>query len=156
MHGKEKSRTMPTTRVTRPVLLATLRDHAGELATATAEALLDFAGQIGAEEEARQNSISVRLRGPVGSEQKWLTLFLISVAGTFYTGWLNRWAKAGAPKDVAVTYQTRLTELLGPVVYYPTQYAKAPSLSTVAKHLDDVKSAIRAAAASLRNVSARG
>jgi hypothetical protein len=53
-----------------------------------------------------------------------------------------------------VTYETRLTELLGRVVYYPGQYAKAPSLSKVVEHLDDVKSAIRAAAASLRKGSA--
>ena len=137
--------------ITRSDLLTKVGAAAGKEAARTANALFDFAAEVGAEQRARQNSISVRLPGPVGSAQEWLTLYVISVAGTFYTNWLYRWVNVGAPKDVANRYKTRLNELIGPVVHHPTAYRKAVPLSTVAHNIEPVKAAVRAAAVALRS-----
>lgn len=141
---------MTRTTISRPQLLAKIVATAGDKAAETAAALLDFARDLGAEQRARQNSISVRLPGPVGSEQKWLTLYVVSTAGTFYTNWLYRWVNVGASKEVAHRYETRLRELLGPVVHRPTAYRKAVPLSLVAEHIEAVTSAAHAAAVALR------
>jgi hypothetical protein len=141
---------MPRTTITRAMLLTDIRHNAGKVAAVTAAALLDLAGEVGAEQKARQNSISVRLPGPIGSEQEWLTLYVVSVAGTLYTNWLRRWVKVGATKDLAERYEARLTALVGPVVHHPTAYRKAVPLSVVAEHLKGVQSAVRAAATALR------
>jgi 5-methylcytosine-specific restriction protein A len=142
---------MPRRTITRSDLLTRVGAAAGREAVRTANALFDFAAEVGAEQRARQNSISVRLPGPVGSAQEWLTLYVISVAGTFYTNWLYRWVNVGAPKDVAHRYETRLNELIGPVVHHPSAYRKAVPLSAVAQNIEPVKAAIRAAAVALRN-----
>lgn len=143
---------MIRTVITRAGLLTRIRHEAGPAAASTATALLDFAHDIGAEQKPRQDSISVRLPGPVGSEQEWLTLYVVSVAGTFYTNWLDRWAKAGAPEEVATAYWKRLAHLVGASTHcHPTAYRKAVPLSAVAEHLDEVQTAVRGAVAALRS-----
>lgn len=141
---------MARTTITRSELLTKIEAHAGRDASRTATSLLDFAREVGAEQRARQNSISVRLPGPIGSSQDWLTLYVISIAGTFYTNWLSRWVNVGVSEDVAHRYEARLKELLGPVVHHPTAYRNAVPLSVVAQNIERVQSSVRSAAAALR------
>jgi len=112
--------------------------------------MLDFANTIGCQEVPGHSSISIRLNRP--EQLGLLTLYLISESGTFFVGWLERWADAGADPSLAVAYETNLKNILGVdrLVYPPTWHTKAVPLELIAAHDDEIRAAIRTTARELR------
>jgi hypothetical protein len=99
-------------------LLSQIGMNVGSSTKKIASRLLNFADEVGAHKEGRHNSISVRYRLLGRSEKQWLTLFVVTTAGTFYCGWLYRWHEEGFPKRIEREYENDLKSALNcPVVY---------------------------------------
>jgi len=84
-----------------------------------ARAMLDGAVERGALLEFRQGSISVRLDDPKGSRQRF-TLFVVTVAGELYTGWLPwQLRRAGLDPAIGREWVASLAELFPNVAVSP-------------------------------------
>jgi len=113
-------------------LLAEIGKNVGPSARRIASRLLDFADEIGAEKVGRHNSISIRFRLLGRAEEQWLTLFVITTAGTFYCGRLYRWHEEGFPKRIEHEYENEPKSALNrAVVHGPAEFHDAVPL---AKH----------------------
>jgi hypothetical protein len=78
-----------------------------------AEILFERAMSAGASLRPASASVPVRVRG-TGGRRKWCTLFVVTNAGTIYIAWHDLWStNTGAPPDVALDYERKLTALLG-------------------------------------------
>ena len=83
--------------------------------------ILDRVMAMGCVIQPRKRSISVRLNDPNGSTQK-LTLFVITVTGQLYTGWLtDQLQKIGADKQLGLDWIEALANLIPGVTPHPTQ-----------------------------------
>ena len=140
------------TAIDRGTLLDRIRETRGAAAAETAQNMLNLANDIGCTEVPGHCSISVRLEVPNTNPSDWLTMYVISQAGTFYLGWHERWAKARADASLADTYENRLKAILGVdcVKYHPTQYEQAVPLQLIAAHDNEIRTAIQTTAAELR------
>ncbi len=139
-----------STRIDRASLLNDIRQTSGAAVARTAQNMLDLANDIGCVEVPRQCSISIRLALP--NTKRWLTMYVISNAGTFYLGWHERWQKRGAVGSLALEYEKTLKAILGvyQLRYHPTKYKDAVPLQLIAAHYDDIRTAIQTTAAALR------
>ena len=88
----------------RASLLDDIRHVLGPALADTAQNMLDLANDIGCTEVPGHCSISVRLALPDTKPVDWLTMYVISNAGTFYLGWHERWEKVGADRSLATDY----------------------------------------------------
>ena len=125
-------------------LLAEIGMNVGSSARKIASQLLDFADEVGAEKVGRHNSISVRYRLLGRTERQWLTIFVITTAGTFYCGWLYRWHEEGFPKRIENEYENDLKSALNrPIVYGAGGFRDAVSLKEIHRKWTAVKRAVR-------------
>src|SRR2546425_12227948 len=96
-----------------PELLTGVKETEGPSGLRTARQLLSLAQEVGAETWPRQSSVSIRLAGPPDSDQKWLTLFVVTAEGTFYVNWLERSQNIGVSPQVARADRRALRADLG-------------------------------------------
>lgn len=127
-------------------ILDAIESNAGKDARRTAVRLLDLATECEAQLWPRREGVSVRLAGPLASNQKWLTLFVVSTAGTLYAHWLDRWEWAGVQAVAARAYRRGAERLFGDQFdRHPTSYASGVPLADVKGSWDDFeKLALRA------------
>lgn len=93
-------------------LLEAIRNTAGDSAVSVAQSLFDYATELGAEVIPMGASASVRVSDPKTNRRS--TLFVVTKNGTFFLGWLDRWTRnSGVAPEVADTYLSRLTDILG-------------------------------------------
>src|SRR5450759_4871205 len=115
-------------------LLAEIGLDVGPSTKRIASQLLEFAKEVGAELVGRHNSISVRFRLLDRRERQWLTLFVITTAGTFYCGWLYRWHEEGFPRSIEREYQNDLESALNhDVVFGPSGFRYAAPLKEISR-----------------------
>lgn len=132
-------------------LLKEIRQSAGSAANSAARKLVQLSREIGIEPVPRLSSVSMRF--PLLDrleEHQWLTLFVMTTAGTFYCSWLRRWRKAGAPSKIAERYEENLRSALGRVIYHPGQFHKAVPLARVLSQWPEVRTAVKRAVLGLR------
>lgn len=87
----------------------------------TISSILVRARELGAIVQPRKSSVSVQLADPSGSRQK-LTLFVVTVAGQIYTGWLSeQLEKIGLDKSIATKWIEDLAGLVPGVEPHTTQ-----------------------------------
>jgi hypothetical protein len=85
------------------------------------------------------------------AEKQWLTLFVVTTAGTFYCGWLYRWNEEKIPKRIEREYENDLRSALNrPVVYGPRAFRQAVPLEEIQRKWTSVKRAVRLAVDKLR------
>jgi hypothetical protein len=124
-------------------LLARIQRNVGTSEKKMAERLLELADVVGAYPVPRHTSISVRFRLLDRPEAQWLTLFVVTEAGTFYCGWLNEWPK-GTLRNIANEYQLKLERALErPVLSAPVHFRKAVPLTTVSEQWPQVRDTIK-------------
>lgn len=139
-------------RISEEQLLAEIGANVEPATRKIARRIFDFADVIGAVPVGRHNSISVRFRPFDRRERQWLTLFVVTTAGTFYCGWLYRWHEEGFPKAVSREYQKELESALGRnVVHGPSASLHAVPLKEISRKWRRVTSAIKLAIRKLRN-----
>src|SRR5271165_1965748 len=80
--AQSRRHSMKRRHISEEQLLAEIGKNVGPSARRIASRLLDFADEIGAEKVGRHNSISIRFRLLGRAEAQWLTLFVITTAGT--------------------------------------------------------------------------
>jgi hypothetical protein len=68
--------------------------------------------ELGVEKVGRHNSISIRYRLQGRPKRQSLTIFVITTAGTFYCGWLDRWHEEGIPERIEHEYENDLSSAL--------------------------------------------
>jgi hypothetical protein len=106
--------------------------------------LLNFAEEVGAEKVGRHNSISVRYRSLDRAERQWLTIFVITAAGTFYCGWLYRWHEQGFRKSIEKQYERDLKAMLKcPVVFAPGDFRDAVPLHKIHRRWTSFSGAVK-------------
>jgi hypothetical protein len=127
--------------------LRALRDP---VAVEAAIELMQLAKDIGLKPVPRKSAISFRFPVPGTERDKWLTVFLVSDAGTFYIGWTDQWARAGARLEANADYRSALAEVLGPMNHRHIEPKKAVPLRSVAANREDVSRAIREAVSTLK------
>ena len=133
------------------VLLAEIGMNAGPSAKRIASQLLDFADEVGAVKVGRHNSISIRFRLLGRAEKRWLTLFVVTRAGTFYCGWLYRWHQQGFPKRIEHDYEKELNSVLNRFVVHGTAgFHEAVPLRDIHRKWSAVRRAVRRTVDELR------
>jgi hypothetical protein len=152
MRPQEANMPRDHTPTTRAALLDRIRTDCRPIAADAAVQLLELAARIGAREIPGHSSISVRLPAPDMDYSGWLTLYVVSDAGTMYVNWLDRWQDAGASTDLAEQYERDLAAAIGVrrVRFRPTDYKRAVPLEIVAPRLEPVCAIVEATAAALR------
>jgi len=84
--------------------------------------ILDAVGEMGCLIQPRKQSMSIRLPDPNGSRQK-LTLFVITVTGQIYTGWLSeQLERVDMDKQIAADWFESLVDLVAGVERHPTLF----------------------------------
>jgi hypothetical protein len=132
-------------------LLAEIGKNAGSSTKRIASQLLEFADEVGARKEGRHNSISVRYRLLGRAERQWLTLFVVTTAGTFYCGWLYRWHQQGFPKRIEHDYEKQLESVLNrPVVHGIAEFHEAVPLREIHRKWTAVRRVVRLTVDKLR------
>jgi len=76
----------------------------------------------------------------------WLTLYVVSEAGTVYVNWLDRWADAGAPDVLADEYEQTFKDILRvkQLKFHPSAYKRAVPLEFVTANYQRVSQHITA------------
>jgi hypothetical protein len=144
-------------RTTVDEVLASIRRNGGSRDASVARSLFREARKAGAELRPQQNSVSVRVPGPPHKKPNWLTLFVVSEGGTFYTNWTDRWSSIAAPPSVSRSYLDALRRALGRDTYaHPTAYKQAVPLALIRVHLRRVAAAVAVAAQAIRLAVKRG
>jgi hypothetical protein len=132
-------------------LLSEIAVNVGQASKKIASRLLEFAEEIGAEPVSRHNSISMRFRLLDHREQQWLTLFVVTVTGRFYCGWLYRWHEEGFPRSIGREYQNDLESALkNNVVYGPSGFRDAVPLREINRRWPHVTRALKRTVQRLR------
>jgi 5-methylcytosine-specific restriction endonuclease McrA len=88
----------------------------------------------------RHESVSLRLPLPGGKADSWLTLLVISTAGTIYINFLGRWSRVPGGRALSIDYKRKLRQLLDTekVVFSPTAFRRAIPLSSLEERVDDL------------------
>lgn len=148
---------MPRARLSVDDVLSTIKTNCGRDAFRTARRLVRLAEDIGAQPRPRTKAVALRMPGPVDAKPDWLTLLVLSNAGTVYNNWHGRWPVAGVPARAASEYERRLTSALGEnFITHPSAYRAAVPLRDVENQWSVVEGTLRKAAGEIqRAVSLR-
>jgi hypothetical protein len=147
---------MSKTPLTIQQLLDSIEEAHGRAARETARRLFDLGTDCEAYLWPRHQSASIRLVGSYspGQRQKWLTLFVVSAAGTVYTNWLERWAWAGIPPSAASRYRNGLERVFDDrFVRHPSTYASGVPLSEIRRNWVEFDGLVRRAATRIHSAS---
>ena len=146
---------MPRERLSVDDVLSTIKSNCGNDAFRTARRLVRLAEDVGCQPRPRTKSVALRMPGPVDAKPDWLTLLVLSSAGTVYNNWHDRWIPAGVPVRVTREYQRRLTSVLGANFNtHPSAYRHAVSLREVMIEWSLVERVIRKAASEIQQAVA--
>ena len=138
-------------RTTVEAVLESIRNERGSRDVTTARRLFQVARRTGAELRPAERSVSVRVPGIPDRRSDWLTIFVVSEVGTFYTNWTDRWVDAGVPMRVSRNYLHSLQKVLGASTNcHPTAYRSAIPLSQVSHHLKSVSAAVTVATRAIK------
>ncbi len=126
-------------KLTEDQLIQGIRQARGSKAAEAARKLLEKAHDLNMHIGMRPKSASIRLIAPNNTSVK-LTVFVMTLEGTFYVGWLDRWSEsAGLPEALAERYYQRLS---GVFQRSPEGLAAQPDagipLEEVANNLEEV------------------
>jgi len=120
----------------------------------TIRSILDRATKMGAIVQPRKRSMSVRLRDPNGSKQK-LTLFVITVTGQIYTGWItDQLQTIGVNKQVGLDWIERLADLVPGVEPHATQVSNLSrfiKLNEIDRNLEEFYARLKTAIDSIQD-----
>lgn len=121
---------------------AAIDDTATQL---TFRELLDFGAELGAVPVWRTSSVSLRLRDPAGGNT-WFTLFVLTVNGGMYTGWLAQQLKrTGRDPEIATEYVRQLCELfpsVSPRPGAPDELCGEINASEISTRLDEFRQVV--------------
>jgi len=122
--------------------------------TRTIRSILDRAREMGAIVQPQKRSMSVKLNDPNGSRQK-LTLFVITVTGQIYTGWLSeQLEKVDFDKQIAADWFQSLADLVPGVERHATLFdnlSRFIKLEEIEPVLDKFYARLETAIAAIRN-----
>lgn len=117
--------------------------------------LLDFGAELGAMPTWGTSSVSVRLRDPAGSQTRF-TLFVLTVNGGMYTGWLTQQLnRTGRSPEIASDYIRQLCELfpsVAPRPGYPDSLSGTVEARAIGRRLDEFSEVVRDLVDRLRSV----
>lgn len=132
-------------------VLATIETSSGAGVKATAARLVQLATHLGAHAQPRAESVALRMPGPVEGKPDWLSLFVLSTAGTIYNNWHDRWTTVGVSTSAVKRYEQAMMSIVGPkFVSHPSAFRHAASVSGIGEAWDDLEATIREAVQELR------
>jgi predicted HNH restriction endonuclease len=143
---------MPRKRLSADDVLAAIKRSSGlGLRLRTARRAVALALRLGAQPTPGHKSVAFRLPGPVGGKPDWLTLFVLSTAGTVYNDWHGRWRKVGVSNESIKTFERDLKASFGDRFFsHPSAFARATDLVVVAKEWKRFEKTVRRAARAIR------
>src|SRR5712692_4740828 len=118
---------MARRRLTRAQLLAQIRASADRQTAQLAERLIRHADHLGLATVGRHESVSLRFPLLPRTADSWLTLLVISSAGTVFVNWLGRWSRLPGGDALSADYERNLRQLLATdkVVFHPAAFRRA-------------------------------
>jgi predicted HNH restriction endonuclease len=120
---------MPRPRLSIERVLNEIATNEGKLAAATAKRIIDFVVSLGAQPWPRQKAVALRIPGRVDTKPAWLTVAVVSTAGTIYNDWHDRWSGAGASDATIKSFERAMIEVFGEkFVSHPSAFRSAAKL----------------------------
>ena len=143
--------TMPRTRLHVDEVLAMIGVTRGRAAQVNAKRLVELAIGLGAQPWPRQQGVALRLPGRVDSKPDWLTLYVVSTAGTVYNHWQDRWEGAGVARTAIEEFERQLTTVFGRgFLSHPSAFRSAADVNQVDTHWRRAERAVRRAVSAIR------
>lgn len=138
---------MTRDRLTSSELLSRIESVGGRAARSAAAKLLELGDDVGGQRIGRHQAVSLRLAGPIRGEHEWVTLFVVSTAGTAYVNWLDRWEWIGLSPAVAERFRRDLVTAFGATIQQrPSTYKNGVSVLQIAQKWPEFERAVRRAA----------
>ena len=142
---------MPRARLSVDTVLSTINSEVGDGLGKTAGRFVELAVRLGAQPWPRQKGVALRLPGKLGAKPEWLTLFVISTAGTIYNNWHDRWRGADVSAKEIDAFERAMITIFGRgFVSNPSAYQSAASIAAAEKQWAAAERAVQKAVKAIR------
>jgi predicted HNH restriction endonuclease len=148
---------LPRARLSIDTVLKQIRSSAGTASGEAADRLIKLVVSAGAQPWPRRKGVALRMPGRLGSKPEWLTVAVVSTAGTVYNNWCERWAGAGVSDMEISVFERSMKGIFGAnFVSHPSAYQSAGQISRAVNHWMDLDATIHRAATQIRHAVERG